>query len=254
MLRELVKRGFAAFDIQVKRCSRDPRTTLLGLGRRKMRTVLDVGANEGQFARYLARFFPGATFYCFEPLPSVFPQLQAWGASEKTVTVVPLNYAVGDQPGTLPIRFHVEHPSSSSFLPATKLHQEISPASNREETVPVPLLTLDGAVAKGLVKLEPDVLIKLDVQGFEDRVIRGGRETFRRATACIVEVCLETLFEGQPRFVDIVEILTELGFEFAGNLEQFPARDGHVMVIDAVFVQRSPSNGSQMDGASHCFH
>ena len=216
----------------------------------KVRTVLDVGANEGQFARYLARFFPGATFYCFEPLPSVFPRLQAWGSSQSAVTVKALNYAVGDQSGALPIHYHVEHSSSSSFLPATKLHQDISPTSRREETLSVPVITLDDVVAKGLVSLAPDVLIKLDVQGFEDRVILGGQETFRHTAACIVEVCLDTLFEGQPAFLRIVKLLTELGFEFGGNLEQFPADDGHVMVIDAVFVRRpNKTNGSLANGS-----
>jgi len=239
MLKEFLKKSLAVLDIHVSRRSREPRVTLLGLRQKKIRTVLDVGANEGQFASYLTQFFPGATFYCFEPLPSVFPLLQAWADSQSAVRVNALNYAVADRPGTLPICHHVEHPSSSSFLPATKLHQDISPTSRREETLSVPVITLDDAVTDGLVTLAPEVLIKLDVQGFEDKVILGGPKTFRHATACIVEVCLDALFEGQPEFLRIVNLLTELGFEFAGNLEQFPANDGHVSVMDSVFVRRA---------------
>jgi hypothetical protein len=144
---------------------------------------------------------------------------------------------LGSECGKQTIHYHVDHPSSSSFLPATQLHRSLAPSSSREEAISVDVATLDGLVAQGLVELEPEVLIKLDVQGFEERVIRGGRETFRKAAACIVEICLDSLFEGQPRFTDILGSLTELGFGFAGNLEQFAGEDGHVSVMDAVFVR-----------------
>jgi len=85
--------------------------------------------------------------------------------------------------------------------------------------------------------MNPEILIKLDVQGYEDRVINGGREIFKMAKACILEVCLDKLYEGQTEFFKITELLYGLGFKYAGNLNQTYADDGHVIFIDAVFMR-----------------
>jgi len=57
------------------------------------------------------------------------------------------------------------------------------------------------------------------------------------AKASILEVCLDKLYEGQAEFKEITELLYELGFKYAGNLNQTYADDGHVIFIDAVFVK-----------------
>ena len=82
-----------------------------------------------------------------------------------------------------------------------------------------------------------EILIKLDVQGYEDRVIKGGEETFKKAKACIVEVNLYKLYEGQTNFKEIVELLYNSGFRYAGNLDQAFDNDGRVIYIDAVFIK-----------------
>ena len=77
----------------------------------------------------------------------------------------------------------------------------------------------------------------MDVQGYENRVILGGTKTFDIAKACILEVNIESLYERQATFKDITILLYELGFQYAGNLNQIYADDGHVIYIDAVFVK-----------------
>jgi hypothetical protein len=99
------------------------------------------------------------------------------------------------------------------------------------------MTTLDGIVSELPAPLLPEVLIKLDVQGYEDRVIKGGIKTFRLSRACIVEICLDPLYEGQPTFTGICQSLHELGYRYAGNLYQTLADDGHVIFLDAVFMK-----------------
>ncbi len=76
-----------------------------------------------------------------------------------------------------------------------------------------------------------------DVQGYENRVIKGGTETLQKARACILEVCLDQLYEKQATFEDIVILLFDLGFRYVGNLEQTYADDGHVIYVDSVFTK-----------------
>ena len=101
--------------------------------------------------------------------------------------------------------------------------------------VSVTLTTLDRVLSDLSVSLLPDILIKLDVQGFEDRVIRGGQETFRKAKACILEIGVDRLYDKQATFKDLVLLLDGLGYRYVGNLNQVFAADGHVIYVDAVF-------------------
>jgi hypothetical protein len=105
----------------------------------------------------------------------------------------------------------------------------------------VRLERLDDALARVPAPLEPEILVKLDVQGYEDRVITGGQQTLARARACIIEVGLDQLYTGQASFPDLLRMLGQLGFAYAGSLEQAYDDDGHVVWFDAVFVRASKS-------------
>jgi hypothetical protein len=82
-----------------------------------------------------------------------------------------------------------------------------------------------------------DVLVKIDAQGFDDRVIRGGTATLRKARVCIVEINLDRLYQDQGTFRDMFLLMDGLGYSYRGNLDQSYAPDGHVAFIDAVFVR-----------------
>jgi FkbM family methyltransferase len=225
--------SLAGYDIR-KRVP-TPREKLLGLCARPIRTVIDVGANEGQFAREVRAALPGTAIYSFEPLPDVFSTLQAWTKTQRDVRA--FNVALGETDATMEFRICVEHHYSSSLLRSTPLNDATFPQTKNQTTAKVPVRTLDGWIEEQGLALEPELLIKLDVQGYEDRVIAGGAHTFGRAAACILEVNIDALYEGQARFVDLVGKLDALGLRYAGNLDQAHAPDGHVIFLDAVFVR-----------------
>jgi hypothetical protein len=107
----------------------------------------------------------------------------------------------------------------------------------------IKMATLDGVL--GEASLKPDILIKLDTQGYEKQVIKGGLNLFRRAAACIVEANLFPLYEGQPSFTELVSLLDQLGFRYAGNLEQTYDKQGQVVYVDAVFLRSSGEDEQQ---------
>ncbi len=203
-----------------------------------VRTILDIGANTGQFARLAREVFPGAAVYSFEPLPDCFESLKT--ALPAGSNFHPINCAVGEAEGTLEFRRAVHSPSSS-FLKMTKLHEESFPESTggqEERALSVAVRTLDG-VARELPLREP-MLVKIDVQGYEDRVVAGGAETLRRAFAVIMETSFVRLYEGQPLFEDMYQRMLALGFDYQGSIEQMvsPA-DGRVVQADSIFVRRN---------------
>jgi hypothetical protein len=93
------------------------------------------------------------------------------------------------------------------------------------------------AVAAGLPIVEP-LLVKIDVQGYEDRVLKGGLETIQRASLLVIETSFEPLYQGQPLFGDIYSMLVDRGFRYAGSLDQLShARDGRPLQEDSIFVR-----------------
>jgi FkbM family methyltransferase len=223
------------FDIV--RSKNNPSTTLLGLRGLPFRTIIDVGANTGQFAREISTIFPNARLYCFEPLPETFSILSAWSEKQKE-SIVPYNLAIGDKECNVEIFLHQNHTPSSSLLRTTGLNEKLYPFTRKQKPICVSQTTLDAVFEAGTIELLPKLLIKVDVQGYEDRVIAGGQKTFAAASACILEVCLDTLYEGQTGFKELLMMLNDLGYRYAGNMNQTYGDDGHCIFLDAVFMRK----------------
>jgi FkbM family methyltransferase len=233
----LVKKSFNNIGLEVSRASHSPARTLLGLQALPIRSIIDVGANSGQFARMISPKFPDAHIWCFEPLQEPFEQLSRWADRVGKGRISVFNVALGEDEGTRQMWHHVDHSPSSSFLQTTHAGEEIYPLTKKQVSSHVHMTTLDGIVSELSAPLPPEILIKLDVQGYEERVIKGGIKTFRLSKACIVEICLDPIYEGQPTFKGIFQSLHDLGYRYVGNLSQTLADDGHVIFLDAVFVK-----------------
>lgn len=219
---------------------RDPVFRLGGIASLPIKSVIDIGANEGategQFAQKINKYFPTAHLYCFEPLKEPYEKLEQWAKKRGAPTTV-FNIALGDQEKTVTMFLHSNHSSSSSLLETTTLNETLYPFMAKQESVEVEMKTLDG-VFEHLPPPEKEILIKIDVQGFEEKVIAGGTKIFTKAKAVILEVAIDSLYEGQASFEKILSQLKSLGFHYAGNLEQILApEDGHIIYFDAVFLK-----------------
>ena len=77
-----------------------------------LRTIVDLGANVGQFARAASSAFPMATIYSVEPNPEVVAVLRSNLADVSRVHVIPT--AIGDVDGE--IEFHCNSQSQTSSV------------------------------------------------------------------------------------------------------------------------------------------
>ena len=235
--KRLIKKMFNLVGYNIVRTPKNPTFSLLGIRGLPIRTILDVGSNKGQFARHISSLFPEAQIYCFEPLPGPYKELKKWAEKQRSQKIKTFNIALGDREGTSEILTHIQHTPSSSFLRTTSVCENLYSFTKEKLTTPVNLTTLDKWTKNLPRPLLPEILIKLDVQGYEERIIRGGQKTFIDAKACILEVCLDHLYEDQSTFKDISLLLYDLGYHYAGNLDQSYADNGHVIFIDAIFVR-----------------
>jgi Methyltransferase FkbM domain len=129
------------------------------------------------------------------------------------------------------------------MLAMADLHREAFPHTAGGLTEQVRIHRLDDILAG--VELAPDVLLKLDVQGFEDRVLDGAVGVLAKTHMVISEVSFDHLYDEQASFDDIYGRLSRAGFAFHGTWAQLRhAADGRILQADAIFVREDdPSRG-----------
>lgn len=235
LLRKYCKHVMNRLGYDISNMRHTSRYTLAGLRSLNVGSVIDVGANVGQFAKMITEIFLNAKLYCFEPLPHAFQQLKDW-ALTRDGRVQVFNLALGNSKGRVTMFQHDVHSPSSSLLETTTTARHFFPVTQQQSPVVVNLDTLDG-VMEALPPLSPEVLIKLDVQGYEDRVIKGGMQTFKTARACIIELNVVPLYDKQATLLDVFHLMYELGFRYAGNIDQAATGDGCVLYVDSVFIR-----------------
>lgn len=198
---------------------------------KNFRTIVDVGANNGQFTLAMAYLFPSAKLHSFEPIPECFDVLCR---NTRHLKCDVYQVAVGSTPGVMPLNVH-EYRDSSSLLPMADEHKAAFPFSealSRVEAVEV--VTLDDAIDGPA--LERPVLLKLDLQGGELEALRGAQNLLRHVDVVVSECSFACLYQGGPQFDDIYELLRKSGFRYMGNMGELrhPDTDA-VLQCDAVF-------------------
>lgn len=195
------------------------------------RTVIDIGANVGQFAVACARLFPGVRIHAFEPLPDCVERLAAALARAEDARVYPL--ALGEAKGAVPLHVNA-HRHSSSVLPLGAAHKQAFPEAREVFEVRVPMSTLDDTLAA--VEIARPCLLKVDVQGYEGPVLRGAERVLARVDHAVIECSFRPLYEGEAPFLDLVRWMETRGFRFlrpVGWLDD--PHTGEVLQMDALF-------------------
>lgn len=201
------------------------------LQEKNFKSIIDVGANVGQFGKKIRQFYPEAHLYSFEPIPLVFKELTDNFKGDANFT--PFNVGLGDKEGKLEF-FMNEFSDSSSMLKMGDLHKKNFPFTKNEKIILVDIKTLDNCI--DVNKIEKPYLLKLDVQGFEEQVMNGGVEILKNAEMIITEASFKELYEGQSLFDTLYEKMKGYGFQYVGNLDQMnSAFNGEPLQGDAIF-------------------
>ena len=118
------------------------------------------------------------------------------------------------------------------------IHKIAFPVTAGQKEEKITTDTLDHALEKE--HLQGNTLIKIDVQGFEDKVILGGKETIASAAIIIVETSFVELYKNQPLFDTVYQLLYELGFRYAGVWapELTSPLDGRRLQQDSIFLRQ----------------
>lgn len=204
------------------------------IGKFDIKTVIDIGANNGQYAQHIRKTLPEAYIYSFEPLPNCYQELTSKMAKDKNFKS--FNVALGEEDQETIINQSSFHPSSS-ILKMGELHKKLYPKSKESTPKKIKIKKLDEILQAE--ELIDDILIKIDVQGFEDKVINGGENIIKKATIVIIETSFVTLYESQPLFDQIYNQMKNLGFKYSGSLERHYDRYSNSLIYeDSIFTRQ----------------
>lgn len=198
-----------------------------------IKTILDIGANNGEFAEYLSSYFDASQTIAIEPLPSCVQQI--WERKGAIRDLIVHECALSDQEGHATL-YENEYAPASSLLAVSDISTTEFPQTARtRQEVNVAVRRLDDLIDPAALAAE--VLIKIDVQGLEDKVIRGGEAVFRRAKFVLIEMSFVPMYDGQPLFEEVHELLVNLGFRFGGIKNQIESpKTGQPLFMHCLYV------------------
>lgn len=108
-------------------------------------------------------------------------------------------------------------------------------AEGKYETIRTPTATLD---SRNYFNGEPIDLIKIDVQGSELDILKGGERTVKNTSYLLIELSLLQYNQGAPLIEEVIDKMIEYGFCIVDILEyhSFPQLyGGAIFQLDALF-------------------
>jgi FkbM family methyltransferase len=174
---------------------------------RNVSTILDVGANEGQFACMARYCWPRSQICSFEPDERAVQKYLAVHGTDARTSI--RTCALSEADGAMELRL-AKVSAQNSFL--------VEPGIAMEGIRKVPVHRLDD-----LVKTLPPAgtMLKVDVQGFEAQVLRGSVRLLPRISWILLEVSLMNMYQGGSSVEDIWGFVRSHGFIYCAVLDQY---------------------------------
>ncbi len=199
-------------------------------------TLLDIGANAGQYSMLMRTLKYKGRIISFEPLSTAFARLQKNSGADKNWTIN--NFALGDKAEMATINVS-ENSFSSSLLDIKQAHVESAPESNYTHTEEIEVKTLDDVFSQ-FCSEKDRVMVKIDTQGFEKNVIDGAAKSLSKVTLLQLEMSLVELYENEMLFDEMVAYLKERGFTLISLEPGFSnPNSGELLQVDGIFVNES---------------
>ena len=199
-----------------------------------VQTLLDIGANRGQYGQLMRRAGYTGDIVSLEPVSDAFAKLEAASAADARWSI--LRAGAGATAGTMPI--HVAGNSvSSSFLPMGDRHLELAPQSAYTRVEEVPVTTVADVLTER--SIDPrTTMLKADVQGYEAAVLDGAGDALGELAVLQLELGLLELYEGQPLLSEIVARLEAAGHTLWTFFPAFYDKaNGRMWWADGLFVR-----------------
>lgn len=170
-------------------------------------TIIDIGANRGQFSLAARRWSPMANIVAFEPLEKAAATFRRVFRNDAKVLIH--QAAIGPQTGETIIHVAAAD-DSSSLLPMTDLQEKLFPGTREIGTEKINVGPLSDFVSED--EIVPPAMLKLDVQGYEFQALQGCADLLNRFDCIYVECSFMELYAGQKLADDVIQWMLAKGF------------------------------------------
>ena len=192
-------------------------------------SVIDVGANVGQFGLDVRRHGYDGLIVSYEPVQKSFgflsqtiKQHQPWKAFQ---------LGLGEVESERLINISGNDGLSSSLLQMGSTHLENFPSSATVSQQTISISTIDKELE--ILGARPqELLLKLDVQGFEAEVLKGASQSLSKIPLCYLEVSITPLYEGEITFLPILMELSNFGHEVIDVFRGIKTKNGQLLQLD----------------------
>ena len=199
--------------------------------------IIDVGANEGQFAEKFTQNENIKKIISFEPIAHAFNVLERRSASYPGWLVQ--NFALGSEEGKALINIS-RNSVSSSLRQLTKLHTTAAPNSKNIDKEEVTVTTLDTYYENSdTIDVTHGILLKIDTQGFEREVLMGASSLLKSIDVIMLETSFAVLYDGQALFDEIHEFMRNEGYKIINIIPGFKdERTGQLLQADFIYSRK----------------
>jgi FkbM family methyltransferase len=202
------------------------------------RTVVDIGANRGQFALVARRCFPDARIISFEPLTAPAEMFASVFADDSRTRLH--RAAIGPKAGQATI--HVSRrDDSSSLLAIGEMQAQVFPGTEEAGTATVQVGRLSDFVSAG--ELQAAAMLKIDVQGFELEALQGCEGLLDKFAYIYAECSFVELYTGQALAGDVIAWLHHRGFALSGIYNVSYDELGRSIQADFLFSSSASKRG-----------
>jgi FkbM family methyltransferase len=194
--------------------------------------IFDVGASHGDSIERFKALFQNSYIYSFEPLRKEFDLIK----KKETDKIKCFNFAFGDVEEEK--KFNV-HDSMSFFSSFNKYNdQYFKPGDNKFSNYNVKIKTLDNFLKDQKIINKID-LLKIDTQGYEEKILEGGKEAIKNNLFKIIEIELHigNLYgQSHKNFIDVEKHLIKNNYRLIsidrwGNLLQKPYLEFNLIYV-----------------------
>jgi FkbM family methyltransferase len=195
--------------------------------------LLDVGANQGQYAMQMRKAGYTNEIISFEPIKSVYQKLLE--NSKEDPLWAAENYALGNEDKSETINIS-GHSLSSSILGMLPKHVEFAPDSGYIGTEQITVKKLD-SFFDSLFDKGNNIMLKIDTQGYEKQVLEGAINSLKNIRLLQLEMSLTRLYEDEMLIDEMMLFIKNLGFNlisFENGIYDFET--GELLQVDGVFV------------------
>ena len=197
---------------------------------RDLGTLVDIGANRGQFALAVREWAPQARVISFEPLPGPAAIFRKVFSGDDRVLLH--QAAIGPRPEQRTMHVSARD-DSSSLLPISSVQTAMFPGTGEIATTEVRVGPLEEFVKAD--ELRSPAMLKLDVQGFEYEALIGCESMLAHFDWVYCECSFVEFYSGQKLAADVIEWLAARGYGLCGVFNPAYDKEGQAVQADFLF-------------------